>query len=342
MIGVGLIGAGFIGRNHFNQYEKLTDCSTVVALCDKEPDRRAGDWSNVGGNVGDMRGTQRDLGDIKPYADWQELIADAQVDMVDICVPTYLHREMAIEALKTGKHVLCEKPMALTVEQCDEMLAAAARAEGKFMIAQCIRFWPECVWLKQAIDDRRWGPLNALNLRRQASTPDYSLNDWLLDPELSGGAILDLHVHDVDWAIHLLGKPKAVIAQAYRRPNGAFDRVHALWDYGPGRVVQLEGCWDMPPGFGFNMGFSARFENAAVVFDLSSGKPLTVYTPDGGADTPEMPPNDGYFNEIEYFLGCIERNEDPKTSTPRESRDAVAIALAEKQSARAGQSVSIE
>ena len=340
MIRVGLIGAGFIGRNHFNQYEKLADRSAVVALCDTEPDRRTGDWSGVGGNVGDVQGTRRDLGDMKSYADWHDLVADPDVEMVDICVPTYLHAEMTIEALEAGKHVLCEKPMALTVEQCDDMLAAAG-ANGKFMIAQCIRFWPDCVWLKRAIDDQRYGPLEALQLRRQASTPDYSLNDWILDPELSGGAILDLHVHDVDWTVHLLGKPRSVTARAYQRPNGAFDRVHSLWDYRPGLVVQLEGFWDMPPGYGFNMGFTACFERAAVVFDLNTGKPLTVYKPDGKDETPEMPPNDGYFNEIEYFVGCIERNEDPKISTPAESRDAVAIALAEKQSAQTAKPVGI-
>jgi len=339
MIRVGLIGAGFMGRNHFNQYEKLTNHSTVVALCDKEPDRRSGNWADIGGNVGDTQGSKRDLGNIKQYAVWHDLIDDPDVEMVDICAPTYLHAEMSIQTLKAGKHVLCEKPMAINIEQCDRMLAAASKAKGKFMIAQCIRFWPMCVWLKQAIDDRRYGQLKALQLRRQASTPDYSLNNWIIDPELSGGAILDLHVHDADWTLDLLGKPKSISAQATQQPNGAFDRVHALWHYRPDLVVQIEGFWDMPPGFGFNMGFTAHFENAAVVFDLNSGKPLTVLKPDGKDETPEMPENDGYFNEIEYFLACIERNEDPQISTPTESREAVAIALAEKQSAQTGQPV---
>ncbi|UCD28460.1 MAG: Gfo/Idh/MocA family oxidoreductase [Planctomycetota bacterium] len=341
MIRVGLIGAGFIGRNHFNQYEQMTDRSKVVALCDKEPNRRAGDWTDVGGNVGDMQGTKRDLGDIKQYADWHDLIADPEVEMVDICVPTYLHAEMSIAALKAGKHVLCEKPMALSVEQCDKMLAAAAKSKQKFMIAQCIRFWPMCVWLKEVIDDKRFGTLRALQLRRQASTPDYSLNNWILDPELSGGAILDLHVHDTDWTIHMFGKPKSITAQAYPQPNGAFDRVHALWHYRNDLVVQIEGFWDMPPGFGFNMGFTARFDQASVVFDLNSGKPLTILKPDGKDETPQMPEKDGYYKEIEYFLGCIQKNEDPKISTPAESRDAVAIALAEKESAQTGKPVTI-
>lgn len=341
MIGVGLIGAGFIGRNHFNQYEKLATRAKIIALCDTDRRRREGDWTGVGGNVGDMQGSRRDLGDIRPVADYRELLTMPGIDMVDICAPTYLHAEMAIATLEAGKHVLCEKPMALTVDDCDRMLAAARRAGTRFMIAQCVRFWPECVYLKQVIDHQRFGPLKALCLRRHASTPDYSLNNWILDPELSGGAILDLHVHDADWMLHLLGKPKAVTAQACQRVPGAFDRVHALWHFEPDLVAQVEGCWDLPPGFGFNMGFTARFEKGTVIFDINSGKPLTVLKPDGKDETPQMAPHDGYFNEIEYFLSCVERREDPSLSTPAESRDAVAIALAEKMSAQTGQTVAI-
>jgi predicted dehydrogenase len=343
MIKVGLIGAGFIGRNHFNQYEKIADRAKIVAICDLEEPRRLGDWSGVGGNVGDTQGTKRDLHGAKPYADYKQLLADPQVEMVDICVPTYLHAEIAMAALKAGKHVLCEKPMALTVEQCDEVLKIAVGAPGKFMIAQCIRFWPECVFVKKCIEDKRFGGLKAVNLRRQASTPTYSLNNWLLDPALSGGAILDLHVHDVDYVLFMLGKPHTVTAQAATRGNThAYDRVHSLWHYPNGPVVQVEGYWDMPESFGFNMGFTFLFEKAAIVWDLCTGKPMTVFR--NGAkegEVPEVGPNDGYFNEIDYFIGCIEKNETPTVSTPKESRDAVMIALAEKQSAITGQTVRI-
>ncbi|HOB73719.1 MAG TPA: Gfo/Idh/MocA family oxidoreductase [Phycisphaerae bacterium] len=339
MIRVGLIGAGFIGRNHFNQYEKLGARARVVALCDLEPDRRAGDWSKVGGNVADTQGTKRDLGNIRQYADWKELLADPEVDMVDLCIPTYLHAEMAIAALKAGKHVLCEKPMALTVEDCDRMLEAARDAKGKFMVAQVIRFWPECVYLRNCITDQRYGALKALHLRRQASTPDYSWRSWILDPRNSGGALLDLHVHDVDWAIQLVGMPQAITAQGYQRTGGGIDRVTALWHCGPDRVVQLEGYWDMPAGFGFNMGFTAVFEKAAIVFDLASGKPLTVFRNGAAPETPKIEGEDGYYAEIEYFLSCVEKNENPQISTPQESRNAVAVALAEKQSILTGQTV---
>jgi predicted dehydrogenase len=340
MIRVGLIGAGFIGRNHFNQYEKMGNRAKVVALCDADAERRAGDWSKVGGNLADAQGTRRDLGNIKPYTDWRDLLADPAVDMVDICVPTYLHRDIALAAFKAGKHVLCEKPMALSVEHCDEMIAAA-RPPVRFMVAQCIRFWPEYVWLKGVIDGRRFGAMRALHLRRQASAPTYALNNWISNPAFSGGAILDLHVHDVDYALYVLGKPRSVYAQGYQRGMGSVDRVHAAWNYGQGPLVQIEAWWDMDNGFPFNMGFTAVFDDASVNWDCGTGRPLTVYRKAQDPETPEMPPGDGYFGEISHLLECIEKGVDPTVSTPRESRDAVAIALAEQASVLSGQITAI-
>jgi predicted dehydrogenase len=335
MIRVGLIGAGFIGRNHFNQYEKLAETgrAKVVALCDKEAERRAGDWSNIGGNLADAQGTQRDLGDIQPYADYRKMLAEADVDLVDICAPTFLHPEMAIAAMEAGKHVLCEKPMALTVEACDQMLEAAQRSQGKFMIAQCIRFWPEYIWLKQAVDKGCFGVMKALHLRRQTCTPDYTLSNWSCHPELSGGAVLDLHVHDVDYALWLLGRPNSVFAQGRVSANGSVDRIHATWDVDADVVMQLEGWWDAHPGFGFNMGFTAVFETATAVWDLKTGQPLNVHCQNTETLTPELPPTEAYYAQIAHFLDCIETGSDPSISTPTESRDAVAIALIEKQSA---------
>lgn len=341
MIRVGLIGAGFIGRNHFNQYEKLAERAKVVALCDADADRRAGDWSKVGGNLADAQGSKRDLGAIKPYTDWRDIVADPDVDMIDICVPTNLHPDITIAALKAAKHVLCEKPMALSVEACDRMLAAV-KPPTKLMVAQCIRFWPEYVWLKQAVDNGTYGVLRALHLRRQTNAPSYTLNNWISNPEVSGGAILDLHVHDVDYAICLLGKPRSVFAQGYERSGGCVDRVHAAWQYPGKAMVHVEGYWDAHPGFGFNMGFTAVFDKATVVWDCKTGQPLTLLTADKEPQTPEMPAGDGYYGEIEHLVSCIEKNVEPTVATARESRDAVAIALAEKQSILTGKLVEIK
>lgn len=342
MIRVGLIGAGFIGRNHFNQYEKLADRACVVALCDRDADRRAGDWSKVGGNLADAQGSRRELGDIRPHDDWRKMLDEAEVDLVDICIPTDLHCEIAVAALERGQHVLCEKPMALTVEECDAMIAAAEKSTGRLMVAQCVRFWPEYLWLRRAIEEQRYGKLRALHLRRQTSIPDYSLGNWIVDPQRSGGAILDLHVHDVDFALSVVGKPKAVFAQSYPRTGGGYDRVHAAWHVESEMVVQIEAFWDLYPGHNFNMGFTAAFDDASVIWDIATGKPLRVLTAGADPQEPDMPADDGYLAEIKYFVSCIEKSQDPTFTTPRESRDAVMIALAEKQSAQQGKPVSIK
>jgi predicted dehydrogenase len=351
MVRVGIIGAGFVGRNHFNQYERMKGRAPVIALCDKEADRRAGDWSKVMGNLADARGTKRDLSGIKPYLDWRELLADPIVDLVDICAPTFLHHDIAVAALTAGKHVLCEKPMGLTVAECDEMLAVAGKSKGRFMIAQCVRFWPEYVYLKEAVDDERFGRLHSLELRRTAGLPDHSLGNWVIQPELSGGALLDLHVHDVDFTLCLFGKPASVMAQGYERPGGGMDRIHAQWVYDersargrgtrPPEVVQLMGAWDLPSGHPFNMGFTAVFEQAVVFFDMNPSMPLTVLRHGERPERPELIAKEAYFAEIEHLIECIEQGRDPTVTTPAESRDAVALALAEKESALSGRAVEV-
>ena len=341
MIGVGIIGAGFMGKNHYNQYERLAGRVEVVALCDKEAERRAGDWSKVGGNIGDTEGTTRDLSRLATYQDWHEMLADDNVELVDICAPTFLHREIVVEALRAGKHVLCEKPMALSVEDCDAMLAAAEAAPGKFMISHVIRFWPEYRFLKQVFDEGTYGDLCALSLRRQVTVLDHALNNWILQPELSGGSILDLHIHDVDYALYLLGKPESVSAVGYERIPNSIDRVYAAWRYPNGPLAQIEAAGDLPTGFGFNMGMTAVFERAAIVWDFNTGKPLTLYRPGQGPEIPELGGDDGYYAEIEYFVRCIEKDQEPEIVPPRESRDAVAIALAERQSVSSGEPVAI-
>jgi len=182
---------------------------------------------------------------------------------VDVCVPTFMHAEIAVAALKAGKHVMCEKPMALTVEQCDQVLKAAAGAKGRFMIAQCVRFWPECAFIKQCIEDQRFGKLKAINyggsqrprlLGEQLAARSYAV----------GGAILDLHVHDTDYVLYLLGKPQAVTGPGRHSPGtNAYDRVHSLWHYPNGPVVQSRDTGTCPPASASTW-HDHRFDKAAV------------------------------------------------------------------------------
>lgn len=132
------------------------------------------------------------------YERADELIADKDVDLVSVCLPTHLHAEFAIKALKKGKHVFCEKPMAGSLEECDSMIEVAEKAGRKLMIGQCLRFWPEYELLKDYVENGKLGKLTGLFCFRGGGTPIWSAGNWLLQKDKSGGVLLDQHIHDID------------------------------------------------------------------------------------------------------------------------------------------------
>ncbi|HEY3378277.1 MAG TPA: Gfo/Idh/MocA family oxidoreductase, partial [Armatimonadota bacterium] len=207
MIRIGMVGMGGISGAHLPAYEKLADIAQVVARCDKIPERADGTAKGVAINIGGPAATALQA---TAYTDYRELLADPEVDVVDICLPTDLHAEVAIAALQAGKHVLCEKPMALNVAQCDRMIAAAQASGSIFMIAQCIRFWPAYVYLKELVDSGKYGKLTSAQFSRLSGPPIWASENWLLTPERSGGSLLDLHIHDTDYLSFLLGTPTSV------------------------------------------------------------------------------------------------------------------------------------
>jgi predicted dehydrogenase len=339
MVNVGVIGLGFMGTAHFRNHQANRKAK-VVAVCDSNPKRRAGDWSDIAGNI-DTGGGKVNLKGIAAYERISGILADPAVEMVDICLPTFLHKRAVLAALKAGKHVLCEKPMSLTVRDCDEMLAAARKARKLFMIAQCIRFWPEYQFIANAIRKQKYGRLVALTLRRLSPAPTWGWQNWLMNHRRSGGALLDLHVHDVDYVIGVLGAPRAVSAAGITRCSGGLDHIVTTWDYGrKNLLVSIEGAWEFDPAYPFNMAITAVCQKATIHWDMLHG-PLKVLTATGREVTPKMPAGDGWSREINYFLRCVQSGERPTVSTPTESRLAVLVARAEEQSVKRGRPVAI-
>src|SRR5947209_15946570 len=167
MVGIGIVGIGFMGMIHYLAARQLTG-GRVVALSSRDPKKLAGDWTSIQGNFG-PRGTQMDLSGLAGYRDVAELLADPSVDLVDLCVPNDEHAALAIRALEAGKHVLVEKPIALTTADADAMVAAA-RASGKLlMVAHVLPFFPEFAFAREAIASGRYGALRAAHLTRVIS-----------------------------------------------------------------------------------------------------------------------------------------------------------------------------
>jgi len=325
---------GFIGQQHFGTWKDV-DGAEVVAVADKEIERVAESAEAIGGNIGDAAAIN--LSGLRRYTSLDAMLAAGGLDVVDVCLPTFLHPALVERGLAGGVHVVCEKPMALDVEKCDEMLAAAEESGKMLFLAHCIRFWPEYEVLARMIKGGELGRLVSLKLTRVSPSPFWSQGGWLNDPEKSGGALLDLHIHDADFIMSVLGMPPAVLSRAGNlSPSGPrVDHVitHYLYD---DAVVVAEGGWAMPPNYPFEMAFEALGEKGCLTFSTSHSPMLNFYPTEGGATTPECRAATGYLQELEYFAECIRENRPPQRVTAFDGREAVRLIMAEKNSIHSG------
>ncbi len=323
MLNVGIVGLGKMGRNHKEVFAD-TKGATVTALAEADPDRLE--------EVLDEH-----TGDPEPegFTDAEEMFDEAGLDAVSVCLPTPLHADICRQALDRDLHVLCEKPMALNSDQCEHMLEAAEDSDGLFMVAHCIRFWPEYVYLKETVESGRLGELHNLLMWRASPPPTWSSDDWLLDDEESGGPILDLHIHDVDFTQFLLGQPDGIYCTGDGPGENSYGTVNAIFSYQDGPTVSL-GCDQMlPESFPFEMRYSATFEKGCITFTTSREPGLMEFT-EAGQEHPHVKHGNGYTEEISYFVECIENNEAPAVCPPDSSAQAVRLVEAEKESIRSG------
>jgi len=334
MLTVGLIGIGFMGRGHLDNYIRLEAEGFPVklaALCDVDEKKFRGEF--VPGNL-DVGNSQYDFGKYRLYSDYKEMLAREKLDYVDIALPTYLHCPAAVDCLDRGVHVLCEKPMALNPDECQRMIDAAKRGGKKLMIGQCLRFWPQYEYLKEAVDSGRFGKATCAYFFRGGDTPRWSFENWLLVKEKSGGCPLDQHIHDVDMINFLFGLPPKVTASARTLiPGSGYDCVSVNYLYGD-KVVNAQDDWTLSPGFGFEMIFRVNFEKASLCF-LRDGS-LKVYLKDGSELVPELSADNGYYREIKYFAEAVANDTPIVTCAPESARDTIRVAAAEMKSAGNG------
>ena len=337
---VGCVGIGFMGKMHFGCYGENPDAE-VVAIADIDEDKLSGDWSGIAGNIEDESEGKVDLSGIETYDDAMDLIADEDVDLVDITLPTFLHTEYAVAALEAGKHVMVEKPIALTLEEADKVAEAARRGKGKFMVGHCIRFWPEYEYLAQIVKGRKYGRVKSAVFRRKSPPPTWGWQNWLMNSKRSGGAVLDLHIHDTDFIQYIFKLPKKVESAGVTGPSGGIDHIITNFDYGKNMLVSAEGSWMYHGAYPFEMTYTIIFEKATVEFSSSHSPTLAVYTSGGKVEHPEVEAQDGYHREINYFVDCIKNNTKPKTVTAKDAQNAVALVKAEERSAHDHRNVAI-
>lgn len=340
MVRIGIVGLGFMGRIHYLGAQRLAG-ARVAAVCSRDRAKLAGDWRATRGNFGPEPG-HVDLTGVKTYESYDALLADPEIDLIDVCNPTHLHPETAIAALKAGKHVLVEKAIALTPADADRMLAAARAAGKLLMVAHVLPFFPEFRYATDAVRSGRYGKLLAAHFKRVIARPDWSAE--IADAAKTGGPAVDLHIHDTHFIGLLGGVPKAVFAVGTREGD-AVSYLTTSYLYGPdGPAVTCSSGAVAAAGRPFVHGYEIYLERATLAYD-SGGTPLTVFTDDGQAAQPEVTgsgdPIAAFTSELQAAVEGVRTGKEPDLLSGQLARDALVLCHKEIESVKTGRAVSI-
>ena len=311
MIGA-VIGTGYMGATHAAILCKLTD---KLLICSADEATGKAMAKTYGGDF---------------YADYIQMMDEGKPDFVSVCVPTFLHPPVVKAALERNIPVLCEKPFTLDADTAISLLNLAREKQVLLMVAHCLRFSRPYAYLKECISDGRFGPLRSLHMYRNSAKPGWSVGNWFANVARSGGIIRDLHIHDTDMAVNLLGAPKAVYT------TGSDCGCCTVFSY-DGITVTADASWRNTPAFPFSAGFDAVFENACLVYEKDI---LTLYEGDNRTQPLETAVFSRVFssadmmeNELRYFLYCVESGVSPDLCHPAETVQTMLVSCAQSRSA---------
>ncbi|MFO0821963.1 MAG: Gfo/Idh/MocA family oxidoreductase [Gemmataceae bacterium] len=340
MTRIGIVGLGFMGRIHFLASQRLKSAK-IAAVCSRDQAKLAGDWRNTRGNFGPEPG-HVDLAGIKKYADVKDLLADPEIDLIDICTVTDQHAPLAIQALKAGKHVLVEKAIALSTADADAMVAAAKSSGKLLMVAHVLPFFPEFQFAADAIRSGKYGKLVGAHFKRVIAKPDWSAD--IGDAAKTGGPAVDLHIHDTHFIGLVCGVPKQVFSVGTVEKD-AVTYLTTSYLYGPGgpAVTCSSGAVYMK-GRPFCHGYEIYLEKATLLYD-SGGVPLTLLTADGKSEQPALPgggdPLTAFAEEIQTAVDGVVSGKEPDLLSGQLARDALVLCHRECESVKAGKAVAI-
>lgn len=291
MLKVGLIGVGGISGAHIPAWDAMEDVQ-LVALCDVRPEQLKAYTHTK-----------------HCYTDMKEMLDNEELDILDICLPTYLHAEVSIAAMNRGIHVICEKPISLKEEDVKRVYAAAQQNNVCFMVAQVLRFWQEYEVLKEIYDKGTYGKLLSGAMYRLGTCPRWSWDGWMKDENRSGLVPFDLHIHDLDFMVYAFGEPQRVVKSRARRPEQDF--MIATYHY-KDFFIHAEASW-YAGNYPFQCSFRFQFEEAVVEWKdgklmayPTEGDPVALMgqaeTADGVINLSDLGP---YAREIRYFTDCV-------------------------------------
>src|SRR5215208_441986 len=329
MVRVAVLGAGFMGSTHAKAYAAMPEVE-VTAIFAPSADRGEPLAREIGSRWTD---------------DLQAVLAEPGIEAIDICLPTPQHREVAEAALAAGKHVLLEKPIALSLEDARALVRANEATDRVFMIAHVLRFWPEYVEIARRLATGELGrPRSGFASRRQ---PFPAWSALFSRSDLTGGAVIDMMIHDYDALNWIFGAPRSVTARGMRNAHsGGFDQVQVLIDYADGASALVDGGMMMPESYPFSSRLEVLCEEGAMEYAFRAGgrsvemgggvNELTLYPNEG--DPLRLSPTqvDPYAAECAYFVDAIRRGDIADRATPVDALQALAVALAARNSLERG------
>ncbi len=333
---VGVIGCGGMGTTHYLSLKALSaqlDLQVVaLADCRKEFLDKAAAY----------------FPEARMYTYGEDLINGERLDIVHICLPSYLHADHAVAAMEKGMNVLIEKPVCLTTDDCERLLETEKRTGVKVMVGQVVRSFDEYRYLKEAYDSRRFGKLKSIVMQRISSDVKWGFEDWFHDEARSGSVVLDLHIHDLDFLRYMLGEPDCFDVKATAFKSGMINQVITNYEFGD-VFASVEGIWDECTGLPFEASFRACFEEGTIWFNGRRNPSLTVYKKDGTVEHPELNSeynvsdntaginisNLGpYYTEIKYFAECVKYGKPVEVAPLSEGVKSVEVALEEWKAAK--------
>lgn len=325
---IGIAGVGFMGTTHAASWQETG--ATLAGFVAETTEEAQGLAEKYGARV---------------YPMLEDLLQ--VVDVIDICTPTHLHHAMVLQAAAAGKHIVCEKPLALSVSECSEMILACQDAGVQLFIAHVVRYFPEYALAKKAVEQGQIGRVATMRLRRGSFRPKKAAGNWFLDESKSGGLMLDLMIHDFDYARWVAGEVESVFAKRVTQfqPQSDRDFGIAILSHRNGAISQVAGAWAYPPPT-FRTGFEISGDGGMIDFDSEATAPIANLIQKPSAEAPDVglpssPIRESpYTTQIREFYAALTQGK-PVRVTPHDGLAAVQIALAAIESTRTGQAVQL-
>ena len=348
MLKIGIVGIGFMGMIHYYGIQRVTGAE-VVAICTRNPKKLDGDWTSIQGNFG-PRGGIEDLSHVRKYNEIEALLADEEIDMVDICLPTHLHKPVSMASLEAGKHTLVEKPISIAIADANEIVALAEKTGKQFMVGHVLPFFAEYAYARRLVEEGKYGALLGAHFKRIISKPSGSRD--FADVEKSGGPGIDLHIHDTHFIQLLCGVPDAVFSQGKLAGGKFVDYLTTQYIYNDKELaVSCSSGAVSQRGRAFSHGFELYLEKATLLYDFATlggepttAVPLTLLKENGEVEPVnlgEPDPIDAFTAEIQYAVDAIDCEGEPTALSGVGARDALLLCYKEAESVRSGEIVAI-